>query len=186
MLFEKGNFYHLYNRGCNKDAIFLHETDYNDLIKRIQSSKHLDYLKILSYCLMPNHYHFLVQQTSDIPVTQWIGYIFNGYVQSFNKRNEHSGTLFEGRVRAKLITDNNYLIKTVIYIHLNPVIAGLVTKPEDWKYSNYPDWIGLTNSSLTDYKFINDTLDNKNEYKTMTSEALEDKLLQKEIEKELE
>lgn len=166
MLFEKGNFYHLFNRGCNKDAIFFNESDYYDLISRITSLNHNEYVKIISYCLMPNHYHFLVQQISNFPVTKWIGYIFNGYVQSFNKKYEHSGTLFERSAKAKLITNDNYFIKSIIYIHLNPVIANLVSNPKDWKFSNYSDWIGLTNSSLTDYQWIGDNFDNRKEYQT--------------------
>ena len=183
MVFEQGNYYHLFNRGCNKEPLFNSEADYYELLNRIKNSDHRFYVNIISYCLMPNHYHFLVQQKTDCPVTKWIRFIFNGYVQYYNQKYERSGTLFESRVKPKLITDNNYLLRVVLYIHLNPVLAKLVSKPEDWEFSNYNDWIGNTKTGLTDIEFIYLFFSSVSEYKLLAEEAIEDKLLQQEIAK---
>jgi len=142
MIYEKGNFYHLFNRGCNKDLIFKDHSDYENLLMRIQKSDFREYLTIVSYCLMPNHYHFLVKQITEKPISNWIQFIFNGYSQYFNHKYSRSGTLFESRVKLRLITDEQYLIRSSLYIHHNPVSAGLVSKPEKWEYSNYLEWVG--------------------------------------------
>ena len=113
MIYQEGNYYHLYNRGCNKEKIFQETEDYELILKIILDSNFTDYIELCSFSLMPNHYHFLVKQISSKPVTNWIRYIFNRYVRTYNKKNHRTGTLFESRVKAKLITDTHY-------IHNNP------------------------------------------------------------------
>ena len=91
-------------------------------------------INIIAFCLMPNHYHFLVQQITDKPVSSWTKFLFNSYVQIVNHRENRKGTLFEGKVQPKVITDDNYLIHIIQYIHYNPVAAKLVESIEEWKY----------------------------------------------------
>jgi REP-associated tyrosine transposase len=167
MIHEIDNYYHLYNRGCNKDIIFKQESDYEECIKRIVNSKLNKYVRIISYCLMPNHYHFLVQQISEIPSTKWIGFIMNGYVQYFNSKYSRSGTLFEGRVKSRLITDEQYLIQSTLYIHNNPVKSSLVENPEEWLYSSYLEWISGNDPCLVDKEFILERFDTYNDYKKL-------------------
>ena len=178
MIYEESGFYHLYNRGCNKDLIFKEKSDYKNLIQRIVESNFNKYLNIISYCLMPNHYHFLLQQKSEKPISDWIRFVFSGYTQYFNHKYSRSGTLFEGRVKSRMITDESYLIRSSLYIHYNPVVAGLVSKPEDWKFSNYHEWIGLKKSKLCDYNFISDNFDSKEDYKKLMSIYLEGKVFE--------
>ncbi len=123
MIYEENGFYHLYNRGCNKESIFKEKSDYKNLIQRITESNFKKYLNIISYCLMPNHYHFLLQQKSEKPISDWIRFVFGGYTQYFNHKYSRSGTLFEGRVKSRMINDESYLIRSSLYIHYNPVAA---------------------------------------------------------------
>ena len=181
MIYNYGNYYHLINRGCNRESIFKCEADYLELINRIKSSNHNSLVKIISWCLMPNHYHFLVQQNSDKPASSWIRYIFNGYAQYFNKKYKRTGTLFEGRVRPKLITSNDYLFQVITYIHLNPVLANLVERPQDWHFSNFSDWIGKAHTQLTDYNLRDEYFNSGKEYQKQVEKTLKDKLLQKEL-----
>ena len=176
MIYEENGFYHVYNRGCNKELIFTEISDYKNLINRIKESEFNKYLNIISFCLMPNHYHFLVQQKTEKPVSDWISFIFNGYVQYFNHKYTRSGTLFEGRVKARSITDEKYLIRSSLYIHDNPVKAGLVSKPEDWEFSNYREWIGMRNSKLYDYNFIKENFDSKKNYVELMNDYLKGKV----------
>lgn len=115
---------------------------------------HKNGVRIIVYCFMPNHYHFLVQQTGNRNVSDWIGNLFNGYVQAVNIQQNRSGTLFEGRVKHKLIDKEEYLLQIVRYIHYNPVKAGLVSSPEYWPYSNYSEWIGARKGALFDREFF--------------------------------
>jgi len=139
------------------------------------------YLNIVAYCLMPNHYHFLAQQKTHKPLTSWFGYIFNGYVQEFNKNYQRTGTLFEGRIKSKLVSNDKHFLKSVVYIHLNPVIAGLVENPKDWEFSNYNDWIGKTHSKLTDYSFLDDLQISSSEYIRIVREEHQNKIMQKNL-----
>jgi REP-associated tyrosine transposase len=178
MIYEYGNYYHLINRGCNKELIFRDRIDYLEFIKRMKMSDHKSFVKLIAWCLMPNHYHFLVQQTSNKPVSRWLGYVFNGYVQYFNFKYKRAGTLFQGKINPKLITDNSYLFRVISYIHLNPVQAKLVNDPIYWEYSNYSDWIGETRSDLTSYGFIDEFYESGADYKKYLQEVQEEKLFQ--------
>ncbi len=120
MKYIEGKYYHLFNRGCNKELIFIDDADYMKLINIIENSEHESYVEIYAFALMPNHYHLLVKQTGSRPLSNWLKWIFNRYSQYFNKRHCRSGTLFEGRVKSRLIDTDDYLLKIIDYIHENP------------------------------------------------------------------
>ena len=94
-------------------------------------------IEIIAYCLMPNHYHFLIKQLSDRPIYLWIKTLFNSYVQALNKQRKRSGTLFEGRAKSKEIEKKEHLFHIMRYIHFNPVKANIVKNPENWEFSDY-------------------------------------------------
>ena len=109
---------------------------------------------------MPNHYHLLVRQNSDTSISKWLKTVFNGYSQAINKQENRKGTIFEGRAKNKEITNEKHLMHLIRYIHCNPVQAGIVTKAEEWEFSDYSDWIGirknkLFNNHLLEQYFIN-------------------------------
>jgi REP element-mobilizing transposase RayT len=120
MIFEENSYYHLYNRGCNKNRIFREIRDYQKLLRIIEESKMKDYLQLCAFSLMPNHYHFLVKQISIQPISKWVQYIFNRYVKYFNTKYERRGTLFESKVQVKKIDKTEYFEHVTHYIHSNP------------------------------------------------------------------
>jgi hypothetical protein len=81
-------------------------------------------------------------------------YPINIYTKAFNTKNNRSGTLFEGPYKAIQVDRNEFLLHLCRYIHRNPLEAGLVVKPEQWRYSNYAEFIGKRNESLVDREFI--------------------------------
>jgi putative transposase len=163
--FLKGYYYHIFNRGCNRENIFFNEDNYVYLLRKIKAS-HVKYgANIVVYCLMPNHYHFLVRQETDRPLSDWIQMLFNGYVQAVNKQQGRKGTLFEGAAKHILVDNEAYLIHLVRYIHYNPVSAHLVRRPEDWQYSNYPEWISIRNGTLVDRNFISNYFYRPDDYR---------------------
>lgn len=137
---EPGKFYHAYNRGVNKNAIFFEENNYQYFLERV--GFYLDpIIDLYSYCLMPNHYHLLYKVKDQISNPIEINKAFKNflicYVKSINLRYARCGTLFQGRFKYKVVDSDYYFSTLVPYIHLNPVEAGLCKYPEDWKYSSY-------------------------------------------------
>ena len=89
---------------------------------------------------MPNHYHFLLRQTGDYSVSEFMQSIFNAYTKAFNKMYKRTGTLFEGPFKAIEVLKEDHLLHLCRYIHRNPLEAGLVKNISDWPYSNYTEW----------------------------------------------
>jgi putative transposase len=108
----------------------------------------------VAYCLMPNHYHFLIRQDADISAGLLPQYLFNSYTKAYNHSYDHSGTLFEGHYHSLPIETHSHLLHLCRYIHANPVKDGIVNDLEDWPYSNYLEWIGLRNGILVDRQFV--------------------------------
>ena len=132
---------------------------------------------------MPNHYHFLVRQDGQEPAGNLPQSVFNSYSKAYNKMYSHSGTLFEGRFRAKVIQTSSHLFHLCRYIHGNPVKDGLVADPTDWPYSNYLEWIGERNDSLVDKDFIKGQFSNAEEYKKFLFEYLKNRDLPDDVRK---
>lgn len=152
--FLPNNYYHIYNRGANRADIFLNDKDYIFLLKQVKNHiKEFD-MTVIAYCLMSNHYHFLLRQNGEAKINEFIQAVFHKYSSSFNTVHKHSGTLFEGAFRAILVDKNEYLLHLCRYIHRNPLEAGIVVKPEQWHYSNYAEFIGKRRGTLVDYEFV--------------------------------
>jgi len=160
-----GQYYHVYNRGTNRQQIFTNEENYHFLLRRVKQFLPLYSIRILAYSLMPNHYHFLVGVDKDGSLSPFFQRLFNSYSQAFNRQENRTGTLFEGRAKSILIDESDYIYALVRYIHLNPVVAGLVGAPEDWHFSNYLEWIDTRNYGLFDPQFRELFFSSPDEYK---------------------
>ena len=156
MKHQTGQYNHIYNRGASRQKIFSNHENYIFLLRKIK--KYLpDYdLDFITYCLMPNHYHFLIRVNADNQLSPFLQRLFNGYSQAYNRQQNRSGTLFEGRAQYRLVDTTKYVLQLSKYVHLNPVSAGLVQRPEEWEFSNYREWIGIRNGSLVDLDFVRD------------------------------
>ena len=142
----EGEYYHLYNRGNNRERIFFERENYLFFLRRLR--KHLvPILDIVAYCLMPTHYHLLVM-LNEADLSHRMQLFSISYTKAMNKRYDRVGALFQGTFRAKHVDGNNYLVHLSRYIHLNPVIAGLVERAEGWEFSSYPEYIGIRNGTL--------------------------------------
>jgi putative transposase len=162
---QKGMYYHIFNRGAGKETIFCEETNFLFAIEKIKVYSLANNLSMIAYCLMPNHYHFLIRQDGETSAGKLPQYVFNSYTKAYNKKYGHSGTLFEGRFHSKAVKTNNHLIHLCRYIHGNPVKDGMVADPEDWPYSNYLEWIGKRDGDLVDREFIENQFDTGDEYR---------------------
>ncbi len=100
-------------------------------------------LRVSAFCLMPNHYHLLVQ-TPDANLSRGMRHINGVYTQRFNKAHSFDGQLFRGRYKALVVEEENYLLQLVRYIHRNPVRAKIVAKPGDYQWSSHEGYLSVT------------------------------------------
>ena len=165
LIWQPGMYYHIFNRGAWQVTIFREPTNYLYTLSKIKEYCRAYDISMIAYCLVPTHYHFLVRQDGEKPAGNLPQFVFNSYSKAYNKMYSHSGTLFEGRFRAKPVQTSSHLLHLCRYIHGNPVKDGLVADPADWPYSNYLDWIGERDGKLVDRDFIESQFDNAQEYK---------------------
>lgn len=135
-------FYHLYNRGVEKRNIFMKPANWIFFLNRLS-----DYLKpelgeLIAYCLMPNHYHLLIN-VKDAQFGHKVMQPFGvSYTKAINKQENRVGPLFQGPYQPKMVTGKRHLLTVARYIYLNPVAAGFVDHPTQWAYSSYEEAIG--------------------------------------------
>ncbi|MBS3918459.1 MAG: transposase [Deltaproteobacteria bacterium] len=132
----EGGFYHVTSRGNERRKIFYGSSDYEKFKAYLREAQEKYGYLLHSYVLMSNHYHLLIETPQ--PNLSQVMHLVNGsYTNYFNRKRGRSGHLFQGRYKAILIERDSYLLELSRYIHLNPVRAELVTKPEDYPYSSY-------------------------------------------------
>jgi putative transposase len=170
-VFVPDHYYHIYNRGAGKEPIFFNPGNYEYLLRLIKKYRRQYGVAVIAYCLMPNHYHFLLRQESEHPLSKFINVLFNAYVQAVNRQQGRKGALFEGRFRHVWVEREDYLIHLCRYIHLNPVKANLVSDPGDWPYSNYPEWLGQRGGTLKDETFIRARFPTPEAYQQFVADA---------------
>lgn len=153
--YYKNTYHHLYNRGANKAIIFYEEGNYLYFLRRMKFYSRKFKIKILSYCLMPNHFHIFLKQTTDeFSTSLFISSLLNSYVKSINQKYERSGTLFESKTKSKHIEDETYFKWVIKYILENPVHSTLAENIGDWEFSNARDLTSVRNGNLTDVKYV--------------------------------
>ena len=168
-----GNYYHIYNRGVAKQPTFTNKTECNRALELINYYRfanikqryskfialpskekseiwqHLKrdnkiYVQIISFVLMPNHFHFCLKQVVDNGISRFVSQFTNSYTRYINTIKNRPGTLFQGRFKAILVDSDEQLIHLTRYHHLNPYTDGLQTNIKDLitnTYSSLPDYI---------------------------------------------
>ena len=137
-----GYAHHIIQRGNNRQLIFKSADDYEMLLDLLDLNARKYGVALHAYVLMSNHFHVLATpQTADgLPhMMQAVG---RGYVRYFNDLHQRSGTLWEGRYKSTLIQAESYLLACMVYCDLNPVRAGMVARPCDYRWSSYRHYAG--------------------------------------------
>ncbi len=174
-IFAEGEFYHVYNRGTDKRDVFVDEDDYARFFesmvefnvshpigslfelsfrKRHQlggstskedNGSHEKLVNIIAYCLNSNHYHFVLQQVSEKGIEKFMQRLGTGYTMYFNKKNERSGALFQGKFKAVHISSNAYLLHVSAYVNLNNRVhqLGGSTSKSSWAEYAKSDVVGI-------------------------------------------
>ena len=139
LLFASGT-YHVTARGNNGDDIFRDDNDRATYLQLLAKAASETAVRILAYALMSNHLH-LVVHTPAPNLHVLIHRAHRPYAAGFNRAYGRSGHLFGSRYHSKTVLDDSQLLETTRYIHLNPVVAGLVRRPEDFPWSSYRSYI---------------------------------------------
>lgn len=131
-----GAFYHVMLRGNGKKQIFFTNGDYNRFCFLLQEGVERFGHRIHAFCLMPNHVHLLVQ-ACEIPISKAMHNAAFRFAQYLNIRTQTVGHQFQGRFKSILVDEDEYLLHLLKYIHMNPVKANMVEKPEDYYWSSH-------------------------------------------------
>jgi len=161
--FVNGQYYHIYNRGVEKRVIFEKQWDYSRLIKTIKYYQLLGpkpklsrflmgsifkpdtdkkIVDIICYCLMPNHFHFLLRQVQDGGISEFVSKLSNSYTKYYNVKYKRVGPLLQGEFKAVLIESDEQLVHVSRYIHLNPFASFLIKDLNEYRWSSYKEYIG--------------------------------------------
>ncbi|MBI2790243.1 MAG: transposase [Elusimicrobia bacterium] len=134
-----GAIYHAYSRGVDRRAIFLDDADRRAFINVMDRCVRACGAILHAYCLMPNHFHLAIE-VGEVPLSAIMQRLLTAYCQIFNARHDRTGHLFEARHHANICLDDRYLTALIRYIHMNPVRAKLVARPQDWPWSSCAAW----------------------------------------------
>jgi len=166
--FEIGGYYHIFNRGTDKRKVFLNERDFNRFIQNIKEFNSIDpigsilensykkgrvnqlgrptskLVEIIVYCLIPNHYHFILKEIREGGISEFMKRLGGGYTKYFNEKNKRSGVLFQGRFKSSLIKEEDRLLELSAYVNLNYNIHSTKYPLGRWtsKWSSWGEYIG--------------------------------------------
>ena len=134
--------HHIIQRGNNRQAIFSDKTDYEHLVALLEEGAKKFQVAVHSYVLMSNHLHLLATPETEEGIPLLMQALGRSYVRYFNNRHGRTGTLWEGRYKSTLVQAERYLLACMVYIDLNPVRAGLVADPADYRWSSHAHYVG--------------------------------------------
>ncbi|MEM8894253.1 MAG: transposase [Bacteroidota bacterium] len=147
---EPDRFYHIFNHANGDESLYREEANYYFFLR--QWSKYIEPVaKTYAYCLMPNHFHFLVRtETSKVfenlggldttpekLISKAFSNLFNSYTKAFNKRYSRKGSLFMSNFKKKEVDSDSYLTDVIVYIHQNPMHHGFTKTWQKWSHSSY-------------------------------------------------
>lgn len=145
----EGAVYHVIVRGNQKQVVFHDKHDYKKYLSLLTSYKERTKFSLYAYVLMENHMHLLLE-TGKVPLSKIMQGLNQGYTMYYNRKYSKVGHLFQGRYKAIICDLDSYLVALVRYLHLNPVRAGIVEKPENYEWSGHCGYLGKNNNSLLD------------------------------------
>lgn len=138
----EGAWHHVMNRGAGRRRIFASDQERERFIGCLAEGCRRHAVEVHGYCLLGNHYHLLLR-SRDGKLSAAMQWLSSRYTQSLNYDTRSDGSLFRGRFASVLIEDDDHLREASRYIHLNPVAAGLVERPELWPWSSAAAYLGL-------------------------------------------
>lgn len=192
IVFANGEYYHLFNRGVERRPVFTNRREFSrsvDLINFYRFNKPpLRYSKysaleeeqrrnflaslaekaveIIAFCLMSNHFHFLIKQVKDGGTSKFMANFMNSYTKYFNTKYQRVGSLFQGAFKAVHVESDEQLLHLSRYIHLNPVISFRIKLQDlkDYQWSSYPSYVGDLDINFVDKDVVMNFFKSPNKY----------------------
>ena len=128
------------NRGRRGEKIFEGKEDYRSFVELLEELAEVFNVNVAAYCLMTNHYHFLVQ-TPDANLSRSMRHLNSVYTQRYNRRHGYDGPLFRGRYKSILVESDTYALELLRYIHRNPLEAGIVDNLQKYPWSSHKPYM---------------------------------------------
>ncbi len=170
-VFAPGLLYHVIVRGNQRRKTFRCDEDYKAYLDRLEKYRAQCDLRIYAYCLMPNHVHLLVE-TGTTPLAKFMQGLQQFYTQYFTRSYRKVGHLFQGRCQAIICERDQYLLALIRYIHLNPVRAKLVTRPERYRYSGHNSYLAKGRTKIVEVTPILKLLGGRKAYERFVLEGM--------------
>jgi putative transposase len=187
LIFANDEIYHVYNRGVEKRKVFTSIREYRRAIELLTyyrfvdpplrysefeslepftresmwqtiAKTHSHEVEIIAYCLMPNHFHFILKQVSDRGISKFIANFTNSYTKYFNTKYKRVGSLFQGPFKAVYVESEDQLLHLTRYVHLNPVTSFLLKLADlsTYEWSSFNEYIGKQNRAVCDTSWIHE------------------------------
>jgi len=173
--------YHITSRGNERKKIYRDDGDKKRFLGLLEDYKNRYNFLIHCFVLMDNHYHLVIETLRPNLIKIMHG-LNSGYTGYFNKKYKRSGHLFQGRYKAIIVDKENYLLELSRYVHLNPLRAKIINKPQDYKWSSYGGYIRKKEvNNLNNYNWLLSIFGNKEkksrrQYKEFVEEGIAKKL----------
>lgn len=200
--FVKDEYYHIYNRGVDKRRVFMNEEDFKRFIRSIKefnsrepigsiylnsiekhklkrsTSQSLKLVEIVAYCLIPNHYHFILKENDEGGVSEFMKRLGGGYTKYFNKKYKRSGALFQGKFKSTHIRTDGKLWEFSAYINLNHKIHSRkypLRRPTS-QWSSWGEYVGKVSkkNSICEKSIILSHFRSKRDYKKFAESTVKD------------
>lgn len=201
--FATGEIYHVYNRGVEQRSVSRDKKDFKrflDIANYYSRERSIRYslssyaesnkkpqrlIEIICYSLMPNHFHLLVKQCKDGGISKFLRIVLNSYTKYFNTKNKRTGHLFQGTFKAVHVSTDEQLLHVSRYVHLNPLVAGIVNVPKSYEWSSHKQYLEKSEQISSkvvlsffknprDYeKFVNDHTDYAKSLEKIKHEAID-------------
>jgi len=164
-----GAYHHLMNKGIEGKDIFFDGKAIDYFLESMKEKSNKLKMRILAYCIMPNHFHLIIQNSSG-KLSAFMKQLNGQYGMYYRKRRGGKGHVFQGRFKSTLIQEDTYMRMVIIYVLLNPVRRGIVSDPKGYRWSSIKEYYTGEDSPFVDNKFIEEMFNSREEMHKLLDE----------------